>query len=392
MNQEAPKCVPFISSSTDAQITKQCYHDCEIVRLNLLSFDNRHGTLPAGSRRWVDAGVDGLGQSHVNDDWLSGFASRFKHAEQVGEPAFQSKPDTATITAFTTAVLDACQEKSPDWISVPQLPYADGATRNRINRSFATAAGDWKHKSKTSAQLILPIILNHQRQANTKTARNPKVQLAVDCYDRAGADGYWVVDHTLNDVDGSPSFDKRFAGLVHLQEELSQAIKKKTRLRVVGPYWGLGLLLWARDLADYVGVGLGSRYRYTLPGGKQRRRSERVSLPGLYRWAVANIELREWLNASAAAMPQGPARLEFKNIARHIESYQVGDAGRRQIARFHRGWYDSIAKVPEAGRQLALYQQLSSGYVFGKTLDLLPIKEPGRRPESVARLLMMHCL
>ena len=364
-----------------------------MVRLNASSFDGFHSRLPVDSKRWIDAGTEGLGQANPEAQWLQDFFAQFQAAKQLSEPQFQLSPDKNVVTTFVEDVLTFCQAKSPDWISVPQLPYADNAARNRINKRLAIATREWRQKTGGSAGFILPVILSHQRQTNTKALRNRKVQLAAECYEQSGAEGYWVVDHSLNDVEGSPAFDKRVAGLVSFQKELEARIGRRARLRVVGPYWGLGLLLWTKGLAEYLGVGLGSAYTYYLAGGHRKTGRKRVSLPGLCRLATASKELEAWITQAVEGMPLGSIRTEFIVVAQRMSSYLIDDPGRRrQVAKFHRGWYDAIAKVPEAGRPLALYQILSSAYVLGKTLDRLPANEVARRPESVARLLMLHCL
>ena len=393
MTTSGSKCVPFINTTTDAQLATQFYKDCELVRLNLLSFDNLHPSIPVACMRWIDAGTDGLGQAKPDSKWLNSFLSQFGSAVHLRDPQFQGKPDKDLVRKFVESVLGSCQEKTPDWISVPQLPYETDATRNKINRSLAEETRNWRYESGGDSRFVLPIILTHQAQTNSKTVRNRKVQLAAECFARSGADGYWVVDHTLNDVEGSPSFEKRVVGLLRMQEELEAKIGQRARVRVVGPYWGLGFLLWAKGLTEYMGVGLGNAYTYYLPGGHKSPGRKRIALPGLYRLATLSNEFGDWISRVIDEMPPDPLRADYINLSQRIQSYLVDDIGRRrQIAKFHRGWYDGISHVPSAGRSLALFQKLSSAYVFGTALPSLPAREVARRPESVAKLLMMHCL
>ena len=363
------------------------------MRLSLHSYDRVNPRLPSTCARWVDAGVDGLAQASADNTFKQFVAEQFTGSAHMRDGQFQRKPSTPVVKTFVDTVLDACAAKNPAWISVPQLPYATNATRNKINRSLAQQCGDWKQRTGSTARFILPVIITHQGQTHPKTARNPKVALAAECYRLADADGYWIVDQTLNDTTGAAALAKRISGLIGWQGELVAQTQSRIHIRIVGPYWGLSTVLWAKGLTDYFGVGLGNAYTYYSPGGHKSPSKKRVALPGLYRLAVVNPALESWMKDVVAGMPRDSMRVEFGNLAKRLlSSYGIGDAGRRQIARFHRDWYDTIAKTPPAGRPLALYQQLSSAYVLGRTLARLPASEAVRKPESVAQLLMMHCL
>ena len=333
-----------------------------------------------------------MAHEHLADTKFKTFAESLPYSKTIRTPQFQLKPAHSQIKDYVDTVLDMCDMKAPTWISIPQLPYADDAGRNKINRRLADCSKAWKQRTGSRVRLLLPVILSHRQQTLSKTIRNRKVQLASECYKRAAADGYWVVDHTLNDADGSPASEKRIASLVRLQEELEGKIGSDVRIRIAGPYWGLGLLLWARGVTEHLGVGLGNAYTYYPPGGHRSASKKRVPLRHLYRLSTAHIDLAHWLETAAERVATDSASAEFKNTAKHMESYMVGDTNRKQIAEFHRSWYDTVANVPAAGRPLALYQILSSAYVLGKPLDRLPASEVARRPESVARLLMMNCL
>lgn len=394
MTKVASSCIPFVNTLADAKIAAQYYKDCAIVRLNLHSFDDLNARLPSACARWVDAGADGLSQTHLSDDHFEGFMAQFEGSDQISVAQTQPKAQDSTVTNFVNSILNACEAKDPSWISVPQLPYTNDSSRNKINKRLAAISKEWRTKTGSTARFILPVILTHQQQITTKTHRNPKVRLAADCYELAGADGYWVVDRTVQDFDGAPALEKRVSGLMSWQKELIHRIDRRVRVRVVGPYWGIGLVLWARGLADYLGVGLGSAYTYYLPGSHKSQAKKRVSLPGVYRLATINVGLIEWMKHAIVEMPNDSTRAEFTStMERASSSYLVDDLKRKQqIAKFHRGWYDVIAQSPLSGRPLALYQCMSSAYVLGKALDRLPDSENVRKPESVAKLLMMHCL
>jgi hypothetical protein len=71
-----------------------------------------------------------------------------------------------------------------------------------------------------------------------------------------------------------------------------------------------------------------------------------------------------------------------------IEGWQ-----KKQIASFYKSWIARIESIPNDGRALVLFQELSTAYVLGKNLPDIP-SETGRarKPWVVAQQLMLNCL
>jgi hypothetical protein len=197
----------------------------------------------------------------------------------------------------------------------------------------------------------------------------------VNCFTAAGADGVWAVDSSLNDQEGSGKFDERFPALRNFHEELNQKLPEDT-ITVCGPYWGMNLVIWARGAVRFPAIGLGGSYKYNIPGLKLPKGKERVALRPLRRWAITSPQLKNWLAETVAKLsPNDPARAEFAAIEKEYSKLQMPSHGKIQIASFYKSWFDKFSSLPQAGRALALYQDLSSSYVLGKTLEKLPKEE-----------------
>ena len=389
--------IPFVYTPKDRQYVQRNYPDSAVLRLSLDSLDRTLSALPQGTSVWLDSGIDGFGDlAGAADSWRR-FAKKFPAADAIGDPTFQAKPLRSTTKSFVVGVLNECLNKAPSvqWLSVPQLPMVNGASRNKINRQLAQVTREWKQDSNFRGKLILPVILTHQKQVNLKTLRRPNLDLASSCYNDADADGVWVVESTLSDQDGSNTFEQtRFPGLVKFHEELTELLPKDS-IAIAGPYWGMNLVLWARGLVKYPAIGLGNAYQYRLRGGVLKSGKTRVAIPPLRRCVVASPQFAIWLKRVMEEMPResdaypGMASLfrDYNRIATNP------DQARAQIAGFYKEWFDKIAAVPPPGRALALFQDLSSAYVFGKGLPALPRDEgSARRPERVAQQYMLSCL
>ncbi len=389
--------IPFVYTEKDCQLAQRLYSDSTILRLSLDSLTRTLSAIPRGPGIWLDPAIDGLHDlSKAVDPWKS-FAMQFAEAGAIGDPDFQKKPEKRTVRHFVEAVLNECLNKVPDlkWLSVPQLPLVRGASRNKINRRLAQETREWKQGSRFRGKLILPVVLTHQTLVNLKTLRTPALALVSSCYKDSDADGVWVAESTLSDQDGSRTFEQtRFPGLLNFHEELNELLPKDT-ITVAGPYWGMNLVLWARNLVNYPAVGVGSAYQYRLPGGVFKPGKTRMAIPPLRRWVVASPQFLNWLKRVLETIPrESDAYSEMAGLARDYNRLMTNqDAARFQIAGFYKAWFNKIAAVPPPGRALALYQDLSSAYVFGKSLPALPREEgTGRRPERVAQQLMLSCL
>jgi hypothetical protein len=387
--------IPFVRGDESVSVAKKLYADAECVRISLDRW-TQVGPQLAPLKLWIDPAMDGLDDlairtypKYPNNPWVK-FIEAFDGYKNIVDPAFQAKPDPKIVNAFVQSILTMCAQKGPAWISVPQLPIVDGAERNKINRTLALATGTWRSKHKFSGKLILPLIFTHQRQSNGKTARNPKVQQAERCYQESQADGYWVVDHTLVDDNGSTTLrSTRFPGLVDLHRELNDRIS--TKIRVAGPYWGLNLVLWARGLIDHPAIGVGRGYQYFLAGGRLSQPAVRIAIPPLRRRAnVAQLE--DWLESAidtiGVVRPEGK---ELSELKKRLHALALNSL--EQVARFYKEWFVAIANQPATSRALALFQDLSSAYALGKGLPDMP-GEIGlaRRPEATAEPLMLNCL
>jgi len=390
--------VPIISGEDGGKLVKNVYPDSDYIRVPMDRAAKFLGFRPSTSKVWIDPCVDGLddlttrkSEPGKKNQWFE-FMLAFPHFERMGASSFHAKPVASEVFAFVKPVLDKCASHKPAWITVPQIPLATDASRNKINRSLAAATGKWKSSSGFAGRLILPIVITHQEQINGKTARNPKVQHAEKCYHDAQADGFWVVDKSLTDDNGSSTLrNKRFPGVINLHEELNGRISSK--IRIAGPYWGLNLVLWAKGLVDYPAIGVGTGYQCFLSGGHAKQASVKLALPSLRRRIVVGPQLRSWLDKAIAILATShPAHAEFTEIRKHFTVLSEPERARSQVATTYKQWFNTIASAPKAGRSMALFQDLSSAYALGKSLPDFDDEGTARRPEAVAEPLMLSCL
>jgi len=390
--------IPFISGEDGCKLVKSVYSDSEVIRVPLERAPKLLGLRPHGPKIWLDPGVDGLddlktrqSEPGKKNSWFE-FMKGLPHFENMAATSFQAHPTASEVSAFVKGVLDRCAVHKPAWLTVPQLPLANDATRNKINRALATATGKWKSNHGFAGRLILPIVVTHQDQVSGKTARNPKVQHAERCYHDAQADGLWIVDKSLTDDSGSGTLRaKRFPAIIALHEELNERISSK--IRVAGPYWGLNLVLWARGLVDFPAIGIGSGYQFFLSGGHAKQASARLMLPSLRRRVSVSPTLKTWLDSAISTLASShPAHAEFSEIRKHFSVLSEPERAREQIAGNYKRWFNSIASAPRPGRSMALFQDLSTAYALGKSLPELPDEGTARRPEAVAESLMLSCL
>ncbi len=387
--------IPFVNTQNDCEIAKSLYSDAAAFRISLESVEKTCPLLPSGPKRWIDAAIDGLHQRDLTK-FSKGYAkhiSRLSNYEQVADPAFQASPKATVVSSFVSSALDLCNKQGADWVSVPQLPILSDVSRNKINKMMADAAKTWKQQSGFVGKLILPAIFTNQKQINKKTERTKKLSSIVTCYKAATADGVWIVDSSLNDQDASDTFNKRFPELIHLHEELNEQIAEDA-ITIAGPYWGMNLVMWTRGIVRFAAVGLGTSYRYNIPGTMLPQGKTRVALVPLRRWATVSPGLKDWLSDTIKKLSGDPANAaEFSTIEKNFSHLQeVKKRANLQIARFYREWFHKFAAQPPSGRALALYHDLSSSYVLGKTLEDLPENGTARRPERIQQQLMMNCL
>lgn len=388
--------IPFVNTLADCEIATSLYSDSVAFRISLESAGKTSSNLPNGPKRWLDPAIDGLHQkdlSKFNDSYRA-HISRIPGYQQLANPAFQASPHKGLVQQFVTAALNLCKEYAPDWLTVPQLPIVNDVSRNRINKLLAESTKFWKQQSGFSGKLILPAIFTNQQQINMKAERTKKLRTIVMCFNAAEANGIWAVDSSLNDQEAAGTFDKRFSKLRDLHAELNVLLPDDT-VTMGGPYWGMNIVLWARGLIRFAAVGLGTSYKYNIPGMAFSPSKTRIALGPLRRWSIASPKLRQWLLSTIQRLSADEQNaLEFSTIEKGFGHLQASKKNAKtQVATFYRQWFHKFAVLPPAGRPLALYHDLSSSYVLAKSLEDLPEEEgTARRPERVQQQLMMSCL
>lgn len=386
--------IPFVSSSGDCDTLQRYYPDSIMARVPLEKWPRLVSIFPLKVGLWIDAAIDSLHNWEVDgENKYNQHVKQFESHEKIADPEFQRKPDKDVVRSFVDSVMDVCVvDRTPHWLSIPQLPVVNDSSRNKINRYLAQFAGEWRGRRKFHGKLVLPVIFTKQNQVTGKTQRRDPLSLAKKCYDDAGADGIWVVDSSLKDQEGSGSLVKRFHGLIDFHQELNHALPPEA-ITIAGPYWGMNLILWARGLVRHPAIGLGKTYQYHLPGIPFHRGKDHIALPPLRRWVTTSQQLQIWLAKVLPKVPRGDkAYGEIEAIHRNYARIKMDPTS--QVAEFYRKWLDELASVPSSTRSLALFQQFSSAYVLGKTLaEPLPKTEgtawpPGR----VAEQFMLSCL
>jgi hypothetical protein len=384
--------IPFVNSVKDSEILRRTYSDCVAVRCSLQTVSEVLRFIPAGPLRWIDPVVEGLHRWPEVTEPYKNYIARFPNFKEMAHAGFQQEPKKDCVESFVFAVLDAALRHGPSWLSVPQLPFRNDVSVNKVNRQLAACSNSWKRTRNFQGKLILPVVFTHQRQVNLKTERNRRVAVVKACYELSGANGVWVVDSTLSDQDAAQPFEHvRFPGIINFHQELAQELPREM-LSVAGPYWGLNLILWARALVRYPAIGLGNAYQYHLSGGVMKAGKERIAIPPLRRWVIASPQVESWLKQALTRLPHSDsAYAELSEIAKNFSNLRLN--GRMQVADFYKKWFHGLAQVPDASRPLALYQDLSSAYVLGKSLPDLPRDEgTSRKPWRVAKQFMVNCL
>jgi hypothetical protein len=393
--------IVFANSVTDCQVARSVYGDSAAFRINLQSADKTCSQFQSNSKLWLDTGADGLHWSDIRShDYRANpaykaYIQKFAGYDRIADPTFQQRPDKSVVVGFVNAILNFALKTVPhaEWISVPQLPYVDTSDRNKINRALAEASSAWRLKSKHKTRLILPVILTNQRQLNKKTERNSKVALAASCLESSGADGIWVVDSSLNDQEGTSTFEHiRFPGILSFHDELNAKLPSET-ITVAGPYWGINLILWARGLVRFPSIGAGKSYQYHISGGRLLQGATRIAMSPVRRLVGWSPAVRGWLQENLAKLPKGDAAYsEFVSLERNFQSFQADGQARMQTARFYRDWIRRLEASTSDSRALALYQDFSSAFVLGKSLTELPPTENVRSPARIAKQFMVNCL
>lgn len=386
------KHIPFAFTQEHARLCDKHYSDSECVRVPLYRAARLKTRLRKDAKIWIDPCLDGFPRCDPNSD-LWTYMSDNDGAARLMDINFVRKPEQAEIDTLVNSLLDRAHDLGPDWLTVPQLPQADDTAHNRINKQLAKATGEWKHKNRYQGKMIFPLVFTHQRQLDKKTSWGPKLKTARRLFDEARADGLWIVDSSLSDSKGTSNFEtKRFPELIRLHDFAKESFPAKA-IHVAGPYWGMNLVLWARGLVTHTAIGVGGGYQYYLPGGpKLTAAKAKVALTPLRRTAIADTSLQGWLKAAMkSTSPTDRSHQEFKKLSDRFDTIIL--KSKEQISGSYRSWLETISGIPEEGRALALYQDLSAAFVLGKQLSLISGESGNaRRPSVPARQLMMSCL
>lgn len=393
--------IPFVGSREDCRRLKNYYSDSVVIRISLEYIDSIKPHLPKNTQLWVDPVVDGYhhllisGRKPDNGEtpWEK-LINKFKEKEILSDVGFLKRPDQEKLKVLATSVLELCLKHNPDWITVPQLPLLNDSSRNRINRDLAKATNEWKSTSNFKGKLVLPIIFTKQQQYKGRTERNKRRAVIKNCFESSGANIVWIVDSNLSDVKGSSAFRSRFSNLIEFHKDLIKWLSGDVTI-IAGPYWGINLVLWARKLCDYPAIGLGGAYQYHIPGPFGLHTSiPRLAIPPLRRSVAADPNLKKCLHDALSTLdPKDSAYQKILEIVRDFDLFSVLNTARDQVAKFYKKWLDEIEAIPTAGRPLALYQMLSSAYVFGKKMPTRLSRSEGGGGDAsiVAQQLMLNC-
>ena len=387
--------IPFVNSPRDAQILGNVYSEIKLcsVTIDRLQRGELKNEL-SGLDLWVDSAMDGYDRvlkSKQKFDWQNEWGTLFEslpEGKRFARRDFVEKPDKKTVHRFVHELLDTCNKHSPRLLTVPQLPIVQGTWRNKLNRYLADSVGTWQNRER-GTRMVLPIVFTKANQYAKE--RRSKIERICKNYESAGASMIWVADSDLDDQRGSTPNLKRFENLLNFHVELQKAIPDAAIIS--GPNWALNLIVWARGLAQYAAISLGSGFRYFPANPILKQGKQRVLLEPLRRLASAD-RLDAWLRTVLRKVsPEDRARPFFDDLSSQLAALKNTQRTPWQIAEQYRRWLKELEATPPNGCVLALYQDLSSAVALGSTLPDLPSKEGlAREPEIVAKQLLYNCL
>lgn len=380
--------IPFVNGEPDLQLATKFHSDAIVTRIPLFRAQDLVGGVK--TPLWVDPCFDGLPKCDDESAYWKYFAPR-DGSKYLRDSNFIQSPKRASIESLVLSVLDQCLVHRPAWISVPQLAQAPTTQHNRFNKLLAQITRHWRANRSYKGRMVLPLLFTHRSQLKNKTAWGARVTTAIGNIREASAEHVWIVDSSLHDSKCVRDFElERFPEIIRMHEHLADKTRGIATV-IAGPYWAINLVLWARGLVTYPAIGLGGGYKYFPPGGHLAQSTPKLVLPALRKLVRADQGLRAWLRSPSKSGQTAGDISEFVEMDRRFEALLAKP--RSQIAEFYRGWFDKLSVSPPAGRQLALYQDLSSAVVLGATLrDIKGEDGLARQPLLPARQYMVNCL
>lgn len=392
-----PSFIPFVSSRKDCAPLSEHYGDADIVRVSVYDFKRVRSGLPETARVWLDPAIDGVHELLTGGkrdtawkDWLN---TRVRAAKLI-DSSFVKDPSKEAAGGITVACLDACASANPAYISVPQLPSIDDASRNKLNRLMAQAAEQWFSHGTHRPKSVFPVVFTDQCQTVPKQNRDKKLRTAIEAFEASGAQWLWVADVSLDDAAATTTVrDRRIPAMLVFLENLRKALAQQTRV-IIGPFWGLNLLAWARGLADTVALTPGGSYRYYLSGGFPRKPAHRVAVEPIRQQVIVTPGLRRWVKQICSLERLDPLlRNYFRDLQSEPAILRSEDAGRMQVAEFYRKWFDRLEGASKEMRAMSLFQDFTSAFAIGQGLPRIHgVTGAAGSPGRVAEAFMMNCI
>ena len=384
----------FFNSKSDISIAKEIYESNSLVRIKLYEAISLSSTMKSkgfDKKLWIDPSYDGFPEKKTDSSWAK-YLSCIPGYEKLSDDNFLRQPKKDPITENLFSVLDSCLDLDPDAISIPQLPYLDSIKNNKINTLLAKVFKSWRIDRGYEGSVILPVIFLNKKATSNGTERTKRLKQIEKNYRSSMADSIWIVDSSLQDQAGTSNFDKeRFPNLIDIHTRVKDTLNPK--MHIAGPYWGLNIMLWARNTITSPAFAIGSGYQYYTPGGQINNPVPRMAISPLRRWARANSQLEGWLKRSAMKLRELPEGKFFNKLLQECNRLKINKNHKRQIAQEHYSWFKEIECISKEGRALALYQDLSKAYVLGTQLDDIPSENgTSKKPEIIAKQLMLNCL
>ncbi len=191
-------CVPFVNTAAELALAKRYFGGAAAVRISLAAEDSLlEKAAASGLPLWIDLATDGfhhiardkqsfaqyaLTKTKREVDWMERF-SGIPAAHSLGDVAFIGKPERKAVESIVTELFGLCAKYNPKWVSIPQLPFVDDTSRNKLNAALAKAAST----RAGNFELVLPAIFTHKNQTDGKTQWRKRVEQLVKCADESKA-------------------------------------------------------------------------------------------------------------------------------------------------------------------------------------------------------------